>query len=647
MSEIRNRKAKKKKKYKESDKLKDATLTDIENTINQIIEMYSFETRLQTVYRSKRKEFYLKFKLDKSGSETTDHGRIIIERHKNNSDIVYRLKFGFEINDVKNIKMSTRTELLIGKKIFINYIKDSNISNKEINNIISESYYDIPSTDIQSVLHDLMCKFSQIIIKDSYYYFKLCVQCFDQFTEPLNNSSIEKMVNNYDLYSRSCLVCEKKSSNLVTNNIVMDSYHSDPNIVKFLLLLSLNALDSTNRFTPYPVMYNKGKLIDDYSHSVKLFANISRDINYWILKLDTVDDAGDLKLNSILDSKNREYEFIKFVIESNKTILSYFDTQIGSNKSSDAMIRETDIWDNSDIIVFAVTHDSELEDRFNKVEHTTYLYHGSPSYNWHSILRNGLKNYSGSGKMTNGAAYGPGIYLSDSSSLSLGYSNRSIGNFNVIAIAQVIDAQTYNKKNSIYVVPDESKVLIKYLILTKNNHNIPNNIFKHLTIDLPRNLDHNRGCMVIIVEKRLNMEYTKIKNKIETIETNNKIEINESVTKLNNKKIDEKKDTELNTELDDLILKTRTWIIDFNDKYDTKIIVNISYQYPLVPPKIKIQSNYKLLGYITPLLVQNENSNDNTYIYKEPIMSHISWKPSIGIHSIIDFLIKKIIDYID
>jgi hypothetical protein len=39
--------------------------------------------------------------------------------------------------------------------------------------------------------------------------------------------------------------------------------------------------------------------------------------------------------------------------------------------------------------------------------------------------------------------------------------------------------------------------------------------------------------MVIIVEKRLNMEYTKIKNKIETIETNNKIEINESVTKLN------------------------------------------------------------------------------------------------------------------
>lgn len=331
------------------------------------------------------------------------------------------------------------------------------------------------------------------------------------------------------------------------------------------------------------------------------------------------------------------------MIESNKTILSYFDTQIGSNKLSDIMIRETDIWEKSDIIVFAVTHDSELEDRFNKVEHTTYLYHGSPSYNWHSILRNGLKNYSGSGKMTNGAVYGPGIYLSDSSSLSLGYSNRSCGNFNVIAIAQVIDAPTYNKKNKIYVVPDESKVLIKYLVLTKNNHNIPNNIFNHLTIDLPRNLDHNRGCMVIIVEKRLNMEYTKIKNKIETIEKN-KIEINEIITKLNNNQ-DEKKDTELDTTLDDLVLKTRTWVIDFNDSYDTKIIVNISYQYPLVPPKIKIQSNYKLLGSITPLLVKNENSDDN--IYKEPIMNHISWKPSVGIHSIIEFLIKKIIDYID
>jgi hypothetical protein len=42
------------------------------------------------------------------------------------------------------------------------------------------------------------------------------------------------------------------------------------------------------------------------------------------------------------------------------------------------------------------------------------LLHGSAFGNFHSILHNGLKNYSGSLQMRTGAAFGNGIYLSDS-----------------------------------------------------------------------------------------------------------------------------------------------------------------------------------------------------------------------------------------
>jgi hypothetical protein len=42
--------------------------------------------------------------------------------------------------------------------------------------------------------------------------------------------------------------------------------------------------------------------------------------------------------------------------------------------------------------------------------------------NWHCILRNGLKNASGTKLQLNGAAYGKGIYISPNATVSFGYS---------------------------------------------------------------------------------------------------------------------------------------------------------------------------------------------------------------------------------
>lgn len=73
---------------------------------------------------------------------------------------------------------------------------------------------------------------------------------------------------------------------------------------------------------------------------------------------------------------------------------------------------------------------------FKKKHGSTFAFHGSSIENWHSIMRNGLMNASGTklqGKIfliepililciVNGAAYGNGIYLSPSSATSFGYS---------------------------------------------------------------------------------------------------------------------------------------------------------------------------------------------------------------------------------
>lgn len=53
---------------------------------------------------------------------------------------------------------------------------------------------------------------------------------------------------------------------------------------------------------------------------------------------------------------------------------------------------------------------------------TLFAFHGSAMENWHSILRKGLLNASGTKMQIHGAAYGNGIYLSPQSAISMGYS---------------------------------------------------------------------------------------------------------------------------------------------------------------------------------------------------------------------------------
>lgn len=109
-------------------------------------------------------------------------------------------------------------------------------------------------------------------------------------------------------------------------------------------------------------------------------------------------------------------------------------------------------------------------DKFDKLMTSSghMAYHGSSVMNWYSIVYNGLFVAKGA-QVVNGASYGTGIYMSDSSTLSMDYSKLHIHDNNIILgvfqVAESIDK--FKKATNTYVVPDEKKVCLRYLIYMK------------------------------------------------------------------------------------------------------------------------------------------------------------------------------------
>lgn len=115
--------------------------------------------------------------------------------------------------------------------------------------------------------------------------------------------------------------------------------------------------------------------------------------------------------------------------------------------------------------MYQVVHSADVESKFVQLDKTpTYLYHGSPMTNWHSITHNGLRVMSGTSYQTTGAVHGDGIYLTDLMSRSYAYcSSRGNGDF-MIGVYEVYDSELYKKTEDIHVVPSQDKLLLRYLL---------------------------------------------------------------------------------------------------------------------------------------------------------------------------------------
>ena len=128
----------------------------------------------------------------------------------------------------------------------------------------------------------------------------------------------------------------------------------------------------------------------------------------------------------------------------------------------------------------------EKEERFQQLKAifgSKYAFHGSRVENWYSIVRNGLRNASGTKLQLNGAAYGKGIYLADQASTSFGYSqicNSGLntntydldgiqdGRWACLALCEVVPSDTIHRTGGIWVVPDEDCVLTRFFFVYKD-----------------------------------------------------------------------------------------------------------------------------------------------------------------------------------
>ena len=107
------------------------------------------------------------------------------------------------------------------------------------------------------------------------------------------------------------------------------------------------------------------------------------------------------------------------------------------------------------------------------------VFHGTTLDRVYPILCEGLKVLSNSPLMRNAAAHGRGVYLADEPSTSWGYTTNSgpgwaassFHNFRVLLGCELAGAAT--SRNGIYVLADESRVMVRYVFLCPANFQVP------------------------------------------------------------------------------------------------------------------------------------------------------------------------------
>jgi hypothetical protein len=187
-----------------------------------------------------------------------------------------------------------------------------------------------------------------------------------------------------------------------------------PHSVDLLISMTAHAVGG-NHFDPFPSEVSTK--IDGLTHSF----NTPADVGMCLSKCPSVDEMIELankgKLRQHLASLHPLlYLLLRWIVTSSRAHLHFL--------SEDDLVPQV----NTPYQFHLKSTPPEKEQKFyaaKKRYGSFYAWHGSSSANWHSILRNGLKNYSNSKHQVNGAAYGAGVYMAVDSATSIGYSWRS------------------------------------------------------------------------------------------------------------------------------------------------------------------------------------------------------------------------------
>lgn len=227
------------------------------------------------------------------------------------------------------------------------------------------------------------------------------------------------------------------------------------------------------RFNPLPV----GVEVTDPKKSEAMLTFISGkdNFNYTLVKqvLDSLPSVADMAnfsnsaaLKKHLDSKNPlAFPLLRWILTSNRTHLAKL-------KQEEQL---TIIPTRHQYLMLSATPARERIFQQRKKEYGSFwAFHGSGFFNWHAILRTGLRNLSNTDLMSTGAVYGAGIYLAAESGTSIGYAQAAPGwdlsshgspgdDYRCMALCEVINAGY--KANPYYVIPKEEDIVTRYLFI--------------------------------------------------------------------------------------------------------------------------------------------------------------------------------------
>ncbi len=407
-------------------------------------------------------------------------------------------------------------------------------------------------------------------------------------------------IETFDVECQICgsLDCELKSRTLyLGDNYVSNFIKNNEKEALFLLTIAEKAINNSK----YNEIFSPIPYFDDMS-TIEILSNIKL-----VLKNIKIDIKNIIEMNNdltIFDSFGIfKYGTYKYILKSNLI-------EIKNNnmfKIPSLNTYEVNHYD-GDILEF----NKELEGG------SCYLFHGSSISNWYSIMLNGLQIYSNTPRMSNGASYGKGIYLSSSFAYSQQYSIKNSSNGFILGVFLISDnIEKYKKAQNIYVVNDVTKIQLKYILWNSN---------KSLCIEEQKQITNKFGRTIVNEKIEQKTYFTGLRNKRlmkeiqyvmggKTEEFGLKFEINDSnmyIWKIYISKIDE---------ASDLYKDMKKMNIE-----DIQMEIRFENTYPISPPFVRI---------IKPqFLYKTGNITVGGSICMELLTSQ-GWSPACSIESLL------------
>ena len=270
---------------------------------------------------------------------------------------------------------------------------------------------DDPKT-FPSLQNGFLCQLMNYILQRIRTLNEFCVICDERHTGIFDCALLKPCV-----CAKSLCVFSFQTLGVMSN--AAETVVADADVVDLLIAMANAAVCSERRdiiFDPYPSIVDPNKphllaldpLFKNYDHV--------KEILQVIISSRVATMKGESShLKEAMDEGNIcAFPLMQWILTSNRShiVLLPPEKRIQSMKT--------------DYQFLLVSSPPAKEQAFQKAKAqygSTYAFHGSSIENWHSILRKGLLNASGTRYQMHGAVYGRGIYLSPVSSVSFGYTH--------------------------------------------------------------------------------------------------------------------------------------------------------------------------------------------------------------------------------